>query len=94
METIKIKKHERTLSQVKKEGKLFGRYYSKTEYIYSAGATVYLEYMKRWGDNERMAKIWSFGNGADFVTEAVPLAYAGQAKKELLEKIRAERGQK
>jgi len=89
---VEIKRHIRTLDEIRKEGKVFGRYYSKTEYIYSVGATLYIEYMREWGSGKRMVKIWSFGNGADFVTEAVPLAMAREAKKALLDKLRTERG--
>ena len=88
---IEVMEHIRTLDEVKKEGHIFGRYYSKTEYIYSVGATLYIEYMKRWGDNARMVKIWSFGDdGKNFVTDAVPLAYAREAKKAILAKLRGE----
>jgi len=83
---IKVTEHIRTLDEVRKEGKFFGRYKSRTEVEYPKGyrVTIYYEYMKAWGTGEKMVKIWSFGNrGENFVTEAIPYTPSNVKKAEL-----------
>ena len=85
---IKIETHKRNLKDVKKEGVILGKYYSRETYHYASGAVIYIEYLKRWGDQVKFARVWSFGDEKNFVTDVVPIQMAQTAKEAILKKIR------
>ncbi len=76
--------HNKTLEEVKQEVPE-QCYWTYIDYV--DDIPIFYEFLKN-SKNEKFVKIWSFGENKNFITETLPIIYAGEAKKAIIQKIK------